>query len=162
MSLIDSHVGIRVPTATTDSRLLPIPLLQNEIAVVKAVFMAQHIGVAIDGSTRVFTANLSHYHVAPTLDNYLFLPGNWAGWTATWNALTSGGMGMIQSKEFYYPEPGFWIGGDQLFFVNNLSSGVTLSVVATILYETKKVSDAVAKAVRARTVRPASPEQSPA
>jgi len=78
--------------------------------------------------------------------------GSWDQFVFGEDAITSGGGMMVVTQEHIWPDPGFWLGGDQLMTIFNLSPD-TLAVRAEIFYERKTISAGEKDGLVARTVQ---------
>lgn len=136
------------------SVVVRVPIGELEVAYVLAVHYCWLETLSIGSTPTSILLNLSHNHTPPILGGYGALSYNWAFANVVSDALVAatGGGGMATlNVQLDIPEPGFPIGGDQLFMAQE-TGGNTVDVLVDIWYKRVKVSRGVKAAIYERTV----------
>jgi len=138
MSLIKAQKALTLSNGVINSALIRFPLGEREIAVVWQVVFVNTLGLAIQGPTRTLQGYVTHNLDVPSAIGVVDVEGSWSYYHVNFDVLTEGG-GFLKGQQVQtFPAPGYWIGGDQLFF--GLTSDADTRLLCQIFYTKKTVS----------------------
>jgi len=126
------------------------PLGVDEVAAVRNVTFSQTLAIPAETTARAMVMFLTHKLQDPAALGDQEIRDAWATYSWIYDSLTSGAMSNQQTLNLPYAHPGYYLGGDQLFYAFTSNSGATRPSVI-IQYSIVKVSLGERAAIEART-----------